>query len=176
MKNLFDFDKIEQERSMVFPIEIVKFQCEALKKITGDLIIGKVKEYDEPISDYTTQGLAAISRSIDLIGKPREIKIQSKLGEQSDSEFTYEFFITSKNMPNFIYRVCFIRYGISLYPVHLVVDETIAEQIGVNSDLLINNEDEFLDILAKILNCKKFKQVVENLYLLNMRLSETIEK
>lgn len=177
MKSLFSFKPAEQESNIVFPKDIVQFQCEELGKLTGQLIVGKIKEYDSPISDYKTQGMSAsLAHTLESITQPRDIKIQSKLGEQSNSEFTYEFFITSKYMPNFMYRVFFIRYGISLYPVRLVLDETIAKQIDIDFDIKIETEEEFIEILSMILNCEKFKQVISNLYAINVKLSEKVDE
>ena len=79
-------------------------------------------------------------------------------------------------MPNFMYRVFFIRYGISLYPLRMVLDETIAKQIDIDFDIRIGTEEEFIEILSMILNCEKFKQVISNLYVINVKLSEKADE
>lgn len=176
MRSLFEFTPVGQENTIVLPKDIIQFQCDELGKMTEELIIGKIKEYDGPISDYKTQGMTTtLTHTLEAMTKPQNIKIQSKLGEQSDSEFTYEFFITSKYMPNFMYRVFFVRYGIAVYPLRLVLDETIAIQINENCDILIDNEDSFINILSRILNSEKIKQVIGNLYHINVKLLESAE-
>ena len=176
MKSLFEFLPAEQENNIMFPKDIVQFQCEELEKLTRQLIVGKIKEYDDPISDYISQDMStSLSLTLKSITQSHDVKIQSKLGEQKDSVFTYEFFITSKYMPNFMYRVFFIRYGISLYPVRLVLDETIAKQIDIDVDSSIVDENNFIEVLGKILNCDKFKQVIKNLYLINVKMLEKMQ-
>lgn len=170
MKNLFEFQPTEQEEIML-PKEIIEYQCNELATMTNQLILGKVNEYDEPISNYMTIGLEGISRSLSESFKSQSVDVQTKLGELQKSEFTYEFFLTSKYMPNFMYRIMFIRYGISVYPVRVVLDETIATQIGVLSDSKYENEEEFTTLLSLVLNSDKIKKVIGDLYNVNIKLS-----
>lgn len=170
MKNLFEFQPTEQEEIML-PKEIIEYQCNELAIMTNQLILGKVNQYDEPISNYMTIGLEGISRSLSASFKSQPVDVQTKLGELQKSEFTYEFFLTSKYMPNFMYRIMFIRYGISVYPVQVVLDETIATQICVPSDHKYSNEEEFTGLLSLVLNSDKIKKVIGDLYNVNIKLS-----
>ena len=167
MKKLFEFTPTEEE-NFVLPKDIIQYQCDELSNMTNQLIIGKVEEYESPIEDYTT-GVPSFSASLVKSLGEKVISIQSELGELSGNEFTYEFFITSKYTTNFIYRILFLRHGISIYPTRVVLDETIADQIGVQYDCLCHNEEEFTQLLAAILNSQKFKDVINNLFSINKK-------
>lgn|GEM_PF-5288428 len=49
----------------------------------------------------------------------KQVDIQEDLGSVSESDFTFEFFITSTATPNYKYRVLFLHYDIPFYPVIL---------------------------------------------------------
>lgn len=167
MKNLLEFS-LKEEDNFVLPKDIVQYQCEELSKMTNGFVLGKITEYDGPISDYTT-GLSKISGSLGSMFEEKEVKIQSDLGELSGNKFTYEFYITSKHTTNFMYRVFFLEYGISIYPLKIVLDENIAFEIGERADITCDSEADYCDILVKILNSEKIKNVVNNLFLINKK-------
>lgn len=165
MKQLFEFE-LPNENNFILPKDIVQFQCDKLSEMSSGLVLGKIKEYDGPINDYTRSGSLDALRDI---FDEKEVRIQSDLGELSGSSFTYEFYITSKNTTNFIYRVFFLRYGISPYPLQIVLDESIAIEIKKDSNNVCFDEADFYEILREILNSSKIKTIVRNLFLINRK-------
>lgn len=166
MRSVFGFTPSDKA-NLTLPKDIVQYQCDELSKMTKGLILGKIQEYDDPIDDYKT-GIG-ISLPLKSVFEEKEVSIQSDLGELSGNQFTYEFFITSKHTTNFVYRVFFLRYGISIYPLRIVLDETVAKEIGRNTKEKCDSEEEFYTLLGEILNSDKIKTVVNSLLFINRK-------
>lgn len=67
-------------------------------------------------------------------------------------------------------KIIFVtRYGITYYPLKIVLDETIATQIGCENTIQLENESEFKTVLGKILNSDKLKSVINSLFALNVQ-------
>ena len=49
---------------------------------------------------------------------------------------------------------------VPLFTVKVTLDDLIAEEIQCNREFEINNEDEFISILGKVLNSDRIKDVV----------------
>ena len=155
MKSLWTKDFKAQ--SVDTPKEIIATQCESLEQITKGSILAKITEYDGPIHTYLIESpLQASMKSFEV----KKVDIQEALGEISESNFVYEFFITSRETPNFKYRVMFLSYGISFYPVTVVLDEAIANEIGLKDNNQFNTQEEFVGALNSILNSSKMENVI----------------
>jgi len=165
MSNLWERDfKIEKIDT---PKSIVESQCGFLSKKTNDLVIAKVSEYNDSIRSHT---IIDSGNSLGNHYKPKKVYIQEALGEMTETNFKYEFFITSKNTPNYKYRVFFFEYGISPYPVTLVVDDEISDELEwVNYEKEYDAEEAFKDALKEILNSEKIYTVVNSLYSFAMK-------
>jgi len=164
MKNLWKKTDIKP-MEVDTPVEIIQYQCTRLWEMTEGSIIAKVYEYSQPIFSYIEK-----SRLIRTIDENKKINIQENLGDVSDGTFSYEFFITSTSTPKFKYRIMFLQYDISVYPVTLVLDESILEELELNQELVTcNNQTEFEIILEKILNSKKVTNVISALLKISQR-------
>lgn len=163
MSSLINF-KPENHSELKTPKSIVQEQCDELIKITDGLVIGKIQEYDGPIKNYTHNYASTLAKAI-----TQNFDVQTELGDISEANFKYEFFISSKHTPKFKYRVLFLEYGLSNYPTTIVMDETIAKQLECNYNIECNDELEFVNTLEEILNSDKIKNVVNNLYSLNIQ-------
>lgn len=91
------------------------------------------------------------------------------MGENGDDgDFVYEFYITSKRTPKYKYRLCFIYFSITLYPVGITIDKSIASSAGLeDTELEIETEDAFEELLGRILSCKKVTSIIKNLLNIN---------
>ena len=103
------------------------------------------------------------------MGFPRKevvFDVQSELGESA--EFVYEFYITSKRTPQYKYRVFFLFYSAMLYPIGVSLDQSISEEINCDKcELRINDEEQFIDMLSKILQSERITSVISNLLRMN---------
>jgi len=164
MKNLWNiqFNPVENE---ITPDEIIKGQCEILEQKTNGRILGKVTCYDGPITSYTTTSWYSVTQA--LAGK--RINIQEDLGNISDGNFTFEFFITSTSTPNYKYRVLFLNYEIPFYPLFIVLDEAIAKEIDLDHNLRCESQDAYEGLLEKILSSERIERIIGTLLAIAQR-------
>ena len=150
------------------PREIIQEQCEELANITKGKITARITEYDGTIYESDDKNILKSSLLEKYSGF--ELDLKNKLGEISDT-LTYEFFLTSKNTPKYKYRVFFLRHKIIPYPVKILLENSIAEELDFpnNSETVIicDNENELLIILKKIFNSNKVRTVINTLLSLN---------
>ncbi len=157
--------------------EIIEEQCEFLAEQTQNWIAGKVQDYSGSIENHTRPGNRSPMKALTLLWQDEddeEVDIQTQLGELSNSVFTYDFYITSRNTPNYKYRVMFFRYGIGLYPTKIVLDEDISKQLGSDAENPCKTQDEFEQRLTQIMNSAKFQEVIQNLYTHNKKIEDEI--
>jgi len=129
--------------SLTPPDEIVEAQCKYLEKITNGKILIRISPY----------------RGHDEYVTPKNM-------------FEFEFFITSIHTPNYKYSVMFMSHKIEYYPLTLDIDSDIAGEMEIfeidyNSGLpriIVENEEEFISTLSKIINSQKMKKVIDSLY------------
>ena len=111
MENLW---RIEGKKDIKTPYLYIKEQCSYLAKATNNKIIARIKEYD---GAYRSCNQINVIHNIfdDAFQiQQKGFDVQDELGDK-DSQFVYEFFITSRNNSNYKYRMLFMAYGISLY-------------------------------------------------------------
>jgi len=152
------------------PEKIIQKQCEYLAEVTNYEINAKIDSYDGAISSYKKPGLqrmlfeaATLNMHTNLL-HDKIVDIQDDLGSIGTRYFTFEFFITSPNIPNYKYRVLFMRYEIGFYPLLVVLDDEIAmDELINNQDVWCGNEEEFLQLLKKVLNSSKVRKVIASL-------------
>ncbi len=169
MENLLEV-KYNINARAEMPKKILEEQCVNLTKSTNSIVIARVSEYTGNIESYQIPGLSkqlqySSSQWTELL-KDQTVNIQSALGEIGDAPFTYEFFLSSKNMPDYKFRIMFLKNGIMGYPLKIVLEEGIAEEIN-DSDCgyiyILQNQAQFLDLLRKILNSERVTEIVTRL-------------
>jgi len=163
MSSLINFTP-EDNSELKSPKNIVQEQCDELDRITNSLVIGKIQDYDGPIRSYSSNLASAITRTMNPT-----FDVQDELGDVSGTKFRFEFFLSSKHTPKFKYRVLFLEYGISFYPLLIVMDETIAKELNCQYCVECNDETDFNNLLAGILNSDKMKNVVNSLFSINIQ-------
>lgn len=89
--------------------------------------------------------------------------VQNILGDQQ-SKFIYEFYITAKAAPKYKYRIMFVAFGISVYPVEVSLEKSIADEIGMDkSEFTLSSEEEVINLVGKVLGSERISAVVSNL-------------
>ncbi|MCD8013050.1 MAG: hypothetical protein LUG99_07730 [Lachnospiraceae bacterium] len=170
MNSLWKTDKYETDGCMP-PKDIIEEQFRFLNDRTDGKVIGRVKEYEgEYQSKYETdRSLFDLTSPVYGVTDPLKARkafdVQSVLGEQS--EFVYEFYLTSVETPKYKYRIGIIDYSVLLYPAHLVLELSLAKEIGIDAEINIDNQELFIEILSKILNSKRVSSVIANLLRIN---------
>ena len=158
-----------EEKEITTPKDIIEEQCESLNEMTDGKVIGRIISYDGEIRSYSTEPpTSMLSNVSSMIANGMSFDVQTELGEITEGDgMTYEFYITSRKTPNYKYRAFFIQYGLSLYPTYISMDKMIATELQIDSELMCEEEEEFIDILSKILNSSRVVGIIENLLSFN---------
>lgn len=159
MENLW---KIEGEKEINTPYLYIKQQCSYLAEATGNKLIARVKEYNGAYRSYNP--ITAIHTVFENPFQLQEknFNVQDELGDK-DSQFVYEFFITSRNNPNYKYRMLFMAYGISIYPTFISLEKSLAEELECETEFYIDNEEHFVEFLRDVLSSHRISYVISNL-------------
>ena len=149
----------------VMPNIVMSDICNELEKITRGFVVANVREYEGRIESYDTMGaMAALASSLQ---STLYVDIQDKLGTIEEKSFKYELFLTASQIENYKYRVLFMKYGIAGYPVKVVLEQDIADELNneENSGYIytLDSKDEFENLLVKIFNSKTIQKIVQNL-------------
>lgn len=164
-----NLDKVKEKLNledvdMVSPVKILeKASCE-IEEITGGLVKGVISVYDGPIRSYkmTSAITAAIVR---MAAAEQNYDIQDDLGEIGYEDEKYDFCFIAPSLPNYKYRLMFMSFGIGGYPVELVLQEEVGEEIYNGSKYIFTADDrkELEALLERIFSSQKVIHVVQEL-------------
>jgi hypothetical protein len=89
----------------------------------------------------------------------------AKPAQRYDEPFQYAFFLEAPALDNYTYRLFSAAYNVNLYPVRLSVDQDIALDLHVSDgdDLIAASEEDFKQLLSKILGSQKTRKVINAL-------------
>ncbi len=76
------------------------------------------------------------------------------------NDFSYSFFLLAKFLEGYSFKVLDFSHPITMYPVKVTLDELIADEVQSDQEFEIQNENEFIPILGKVLNSERIKDVV----------------
>lgn len=179
MGKLFNLRFDADAKLEVLPKKILEEQCIYLNKETEEVVIGRVAQYSGSLEPYYTTPIASVlsddlertlGTGISKAFNSKKIDAQTKLGEVGEDQFTYEFFITSKGTPEYKFRVLFMQYGITGYPVTVILEEGIADEINHSDDgytYYMQTRKEYEELLARIFSSKRFGEILTKLMQLN---------
>lgn len=166
LSSKLNFDKSD----LTAPTTIIKEMAEQIERETYGIIKGVVDEYRGSIVSYKTSisfsGLQAA-----LFGsESTENDIQKLLGKQGENLSKYEFYLNTPVLTQYRYRICFIQHGIANYPVDVVLEQSIADEVnkrGANSNSNYNytcyNSKEFEELIIKVIYSKKVIRIMQEL-------------
>lgn len=149
----------------ITPNIVMKDICDELTTVTKGFVIGNVCEYDGVIESYNSlNAITALSAGLQGI---MNVDIQDKLGAIGDVSFKYELYLSANQFENYKYRILFAGYDISGYPVKVVVEQDIADELNQKEDsgyiYKAESKEELEALLLRILNSKVVKKVVQGL-------------
>ena len=112
----------------VSPDTIISELGKQLEEATNGFVKGVVREYEGSIESYDQ--LSAFASIASALGTSVIHKdIQDNLGAIGYQNFKFEFFLTAPKIENYKYRILFFEYGIGMYPVKIVLEQGIADEI-----------------------------------------------
>lgn len=166
MENRFNFEgKIDfNDIDLTSPKVVIEDLIKGLSEATNNIVEGIVAEYSGPIHSYTDNGINAIKMALGTVS--RKVDIQEKLGKISGESKKYEFYLKTPLYEHYKFRVCFINFGVGNYPVEVVLEQGIVDDIyGQDEEyvLICNNKDDFEELIINILNSKRVISIMQEL-------------
>lgn len=146
-----------------------------LEEATRGFVKGVVRTYDGPIESYDQ--LSAFASIASALGTSMVHKnIQEELGAIGYEIFKFEFFLTAPKIESYKYRIMFFEYGIGMYPVKVVLEQGIADEIfgGENANYVIEyaTKTELEHVITNVLKTKKVIKVMQELIYATQRLTK----
>ncbi|WP_333637795.1 hypothetical protein [Tissierella praeacuta] len=151
MKNLWG--DINDAEKISAPKEILKKQAEYLEHMTRGKVEARVKN-----ADYV------------------HLVTSSDTRELVEFDFIYDFYIISKNVPNYTFSMMKVAHNIDFYPIIIRMEPSIYSDVekrlkdlrikvegSNNIDVIVIDEDQFMDALSLILSSTKVKKVINRL-------------
>jgi hypothetical protein len=135
MDNLWpNFDEIQKIKT---PKEVLEEQGKILPKLTNGYVYSTI----DPSTLFNT-----------------DFTINTKY------DFTYDFNIKGRDVENYKFKLFTIGHTISIYPIRMRLDPEIRKEIGLkNLDVIIDNNNDFVNILREILNSDRLKYVIASI-------------
>jgi len=110
--------------------------------------------------------LAAKTRNIIIAGieasfLPRRI-VKEKYGT-AEGLFMYDFYLEAPVLDYYRYHLLTIFHGIRFYPLIINTDDVIKEELTGNiANLTAGSQEEFLDVLKRILNSNRTLTIIKS--------------
>lgn len=161
--NSFNFNLVDTKE----PVDVIKEQIGVISKRSRGYVSAHIKDYSGPIQSYTYKtptGLGHVTKGF-ATEKEVEFDIQTKLGEIGSERHKYEVYLSVKGLPNYKYRMMFVSYGSISYPVTIVLNDDIAEDIrtGYSYTQMVKSLEELEELLNKILESYMFHELVQSM-------------
>lgn len=160
------------------PEAVIKDLIAMIKEETRGIVIGVISQYEGEIEPYKRTirtpmpGLTAFAQALSSPMQPKEeiveVDIQSNLGKEGDPIVKYEFYLGTPAFEQYKYRICFLQHGTANYPVKVVLEQSIADEInkqGKNSNCIYvkTNKDELEALIREIISSKTVIEVMQEL-------------
>lgn len=145
------------------PDQIVEKICEELSKSTKDYAKIGISVYNGSVVSYDRLSIGKMLSSLTTT----KVDIQTELGTISKGNFKYEVTITAPYIESFKYRPFFVQYGIGGYPVRIILEQGIADEIFEQEDaayiVSCNDEEELEKLTLKIFNSEKIHELLQGI-------------
>lgn len=180
LQKKLNFDKVD----LTPPDVVLRETGEQLKEITRGLVKCEVLPYTGPISSYTHTRTVGPSALLDVF-QPRtveeEVDIQSKLGEIGNTTKKFEVCLETPNDKQYKFRLMFIKYNSTIYPVTVVLESDIANELPQYGNKYIYNiksRNDFQRFVTNVINTDRVVNILQQLINLagNIELPEVPEE
>ena len=137
---------------------------------TNGLICGKIQSYSGHIMSYTkSNGMEALAMAIGN-ATDREVDIQTDLGKIGTETHKFECYLYTPEYEKYSYRMFFVKYNVSNYPVTVVLEESIAKSIsgtGRGYIYTCDTRNELEELVVNVLTSKRIITVMQELIRVN---------
>lgn len=164
-----DFSDID----LTAPEKVISEILTQLTEETRGIICGNVSAYSGHVMSYTKAGFSSLAA---VIGNAdQEIDIQSDLGKIGQETHKFECYLYTPEYDKYKYRVFFVKYDTSNYPVSIILEESVARSISTgNSGYVIScdTREELEELVYRVFNSKKLISVMQELIRINQSKKE----
>ncbi|HHT7166507.1 TPA: hypothetical protein ACTZ3T_002828 [Bacillus cereus] len=122
-------------KSVNNPLDILKEQSGYLMDATDNIIYAEIRNRESKV----------------FLGEP-------------ECEFVTIYSLKSKMLEKYEFELLTLFYGITFYPMTIELDENIAENLGIVGYVVVQNEQEFIDLLKKSLDNDLTKNIISSIY------------
>ncbi|WP_300792679.1 hypothetical protein [uncultured Bacteroides sp.] len=151
-----NFDDID----LIAPEDVFKDILSRLQNETKGIVQGNVKEY-----------LGYVKSRFGSFFSSKEYAETRRLGAQGEKRNLFEFYLSTGCYQNYKFRVCFFEYGLGRYPVQLIVEEDVADDINMvlESDnvFICETRKALKEMILKMLNTKRVLTIMQELIRIN---------
>lgn len=170
-----DFTEID----LTAPDIVINNLLEQLPVETNELIYGKIQPYGGHIMSYIkNSGITSLALTIGTV-QEKKVDIQSELGKIGTETHKFECYLYTPEYEKYRYRMFFVKYDVSNYPVTVVLEESIAKSIsGANGGYIYtcNTRDELEELIVNVLTSKRIINVMQELIRVNQAKKMSEEK
>lgn len=165
LKEKLSFDKVD----LTAPDKVIKEVGNELSEITQGMVKCEVKEYDGPIRSFTQTkevGTAALLTAFQTKTVEQHIDIQSRLGEMGNTQKKFEVCLETPDNKDYKFRLMFIAYDATIYPVTVVLESDIANQLpkyGNGYIYSFKSRKDFQIFLVDVINSDKAVTILQQL-------------
>ncbi len=144
---------------------LLQLSCE-----TNNIISGEIKAYNGKVFSYSYVKKGFASLAEELQDATKTFNVQDDLGEMGQEAHKFECYIYTPEYDKYKYRVFFIKYGISNYPVDVILEESVAKSISSSKTGYIytcDTREELENLIFNIFNSKKLITIMQKIIRIN---------
>lgn len=157
-----------KEKDLTAPDKVIEEFLNQLPEETNGIVLGKIAVYDGRVLPYTTDAFSGIREMFSTWNKPENI--QEDLGGIGEEKHRFECYLYTPEYSSYKYRLFFAEYGIANYPVDIVLEESIAEEIRKDWSGYIyscKTKRDLDDLLICIFSSKRILQIMQKFIKIN---------
>jgi hypothetical protein len=160
LEEFLSFDDVDKSA----PEKTVSEMCDQLKSQSRDYVQGVVQPYNGHIESYTKVGFSGITAALSY---DQKVDIQSDLGKVGYENHQFEFYLSATSLPQYKFRLMFFSYGIGGYPVKIILEQSVADDVfqRFNGKYIVEckSKDELKNTVSQVLNSKRVVQIIQEL-------------
>lgn len=155
-----------KETDLTAPEIVIEEILSQLPEQTHGIVWGSIESYPGHIRSYQ-QTLTPIGEALWGVSKEKKVDIQNSLGAIGDERKKFECFLYTRIYPSYKYRLFFLDYDISIYPLSLIVEQSVASdlsQCAIGKDLFFcKNREDLEKIVYEILTCDRTISIMQEI-------------
>ena len=107
-----------------------------------------------------------LTSALDTRGHEEIFDVQNSLGELINKENKYEVYLSTPKYKNYKFRLMFLKYDSTIYPVTIVLEQEISTQLqnAHNSYIYkIGSREEFEKFIISVIKTEKVTNILQQL-------------